>query len=209
MPRIKHIDYGFTIEAKGTTRPLYQQVHGCAYVEVAEANLSHLYQNPPLADGAITYEPNLKLSVFTADCLPLLFFTDDPKGPIATVHCGWRGALQSIASSIEDLWLDYLGQINVILGPCIGPCCFEVKEDLIQQFQSLRQPIESYLIQREGKVFFNLSQFVIHEQLKFIDNNRIFTQDQRCTFCSNPSLPSYRKNKSTDPRIRGWIIKNT
>ena len=74
MPRLKHIEYAFVTEPKGLTRPLYKQVHGNALMEVTERNLSELYQNAPEADGAFTSVSNLKLSVFTADCLPLLFF---------------------------------------------------------------------------------------------------------------------------------------
>jgi len=207
MRTLKNINYGFEIEPKGLTRPLYHQVHGCALVQVTESNLTDMYAAPPEADGAFTYDPLIKLTVFTADCLPLLFFTDDPRGPIAAIHCGWRGALQSIALSIEDLWAEYLGQINVILGPCLQPCCFEVKKDFIDSFLNLGHPISPYISHRATKTFFNLSDFVIKEQLAFIDPTRIFTQELRCTFCSKPELPSYRRNKGTDPRIRGWIAR--
>jgi YfiH family protein len=208
MPKLLNIEYDFVVEPKGLTRPLYQQVHGNALVEVTEDNLSYLYQNPPEADGAVTSANFLKLSVFTADCLPLLFFTEDPKGPIAAIHCGWKGAKQSIATHIETLWSDYMGKIHVILGPCIGPCCFEVKEDLVQAFLAEGHSIEPYLKRKEGKIFFHLSSFVQKEHLSFISQTHIHTQQLRCTYCSSPSLPSYRRNKGTDPRIKGWIIKS-
>lgn len=208
MLKLKNIDYGFISEPKGLTRPLYQQVHGNALIQINEKDLPHLYESPPKADGAITFDRGVKLSVFTADCIPLLFFTEKDSGPIATIHCGWRGAQQSIISSLEDLWSDYLGTIHVIIGPCLEPCCFEVKEDLISAFSEHGHDISAYLEKREGKYFFQLSRFVIEQQLKFIDPSHIHTQHLRCTFCSEPQLPSYRRNKSTDPRIKGWIRKN-
>ena len=67
--------------------------------------------------------------------------------------------------------------------------------------------IAPYLSSRDNKTFFSLSSFVIKEQLKFIKPEYIHTADLRCTFCSSPQLPSYRRNKTTDPRIRGWISK--
>lgn len=207
MASILHIEYDFVVEPKGLTRPLYRQVHGAALVEVTEENLSYLYQNPPEADGAVTSVNSLKLSVFTADCLPLLFFTEDPKGPIAAIHCGWKGAKQSIASHIENLWAEHLGRIHCILGPCLEPCCFEVKEDLIQAFLSEGQNVEPYIIRRDNKLFFHLSSFVVNEHLSFISKEKIHKEGLRCTYCSSPSLPSYRRNKGTDPRIKGWIIK--
>ena len=208
MPKLKHITYGFDVEPKSTTRPMYKQVHGNAMIQVTQDNLALLYAAAPEADGAYTLQPQLKLSVFTADCLPILFYTDDPQGPIATVHCGWRGALQSISTSVEDLMSDYQGQINAILGPCLQQCCFEVKQDLISQFEQHGHNISAYLNNRNESVFFNMSSFVANEQLSFISPERIDTSDLRCTFCSRPELPSYRRNKSTDPRIRGWIVKN-
>jgi len=207
MNELKHISYGFEVEPKLTTRPLYKQVHGNAMVHVTTDNLASLYNLPPEADGAFTFQSQLKLSVFTADCLPLLFYTDEPNGPIATVHCGWRGALHSIAKSIKDIYEKYQGQINAILGPCLRPCCFEVRSDLVSQFEQYGHNIKSYLEMRNGAFFFNLSEFVIREQLSFMSPERINTNDLRCTYCSQPELPSYRRNKTTDPRIRGWIIK--
>jgi YfiH family protein len=207
MPSIMHVEYDFTIEPKGLTRPLFHQVHGNLMVQVTDQNLSQLYQTPPDADGAITESSQLKLSVFTADCIPLLFFTEDPKGPIAVIHCGWRGALQNITSTLQDLWSEYLDGIHAIIGPCLEPCCFEVKKDLIAAFEDAGHQIHPYLISRDNKTFFHLSSFVIEEQLSFIKKKNIHTQDLRCTFCSLPQLPSYRRNKSTDPRIRGWLLK--
>jgi YfiH family protein len=209
MAKLLNVEYDFVVEPKGLTRPFYHQVHGAALVQVTEDNFRLLYQNPPDADGAVTSVNSLKLSVFTADCLPLLFFTEDPKGPIATIHCGWKGAKQSIATHIETLWTDYLGKIHVILGPCLEPCCFEVKEDLIQAFVSEGHNIEPYLNRRDNKTFFHLSSFVINEHLSFITKDKIHTESLRCTHCSSPSLPSYRRNKGTDPRIKGWIVKNS
>ncbi|MFM8315921.1 MAG: polyphenol oxidase family protein [Deltaproteobacteria bacterium] len=208
MPALNHISYDFEVEPKGLTRPLYKQVHGNALIQVTESLLPALYQNPPQADGAITSVSQLKLSVFTADCLPLLFFTEDPKGPIAAIHCGWRGALQSITSPIEDLWSDYHNQIHVILGPCLQPCCFEVKTDLIETFTQAGHAIDPYLESRGDRLFFNMSGFVIEQQLPFIKPAHIHTEHLRCTFCSQPELPSYRRNKGTDPRIRGWVVKH-
>lgn len=207
MPRLNHIEYHFIEEPKGHTRPLYQQVHGNALVEVTHTNLTALYQSPPPADGAYTIEANLRLSVFTADCLPVLFFTDDITGPIAAIHCGWRGANQAIVTHLEDLWDNYPGQIHAILGPCLESCCFEVKEDLMTAFKEKGNLIAPYLSSRDNKTFFSLSSFVIKEQLKFIKPEYIHTADLRCTFCSSPQLPSYRRNKTTDPRISGSISK--
>lgn len=207
MPRIKHIEYGFQSEPKGLSAPLYKQVHGNQIIEVTNSNLDSLYRMPQEADGALTYLTGTTLSVFTADCLPLLFYTDDPSGPIATVHCGWRGALHNIAQAIRDYCSKHSNQMNVILGPCLGPCCFEVRQDFIDAFRGQGTDIHRYLIPREDKLFFHLSEFVIKEQLTFIEPARIKTDELRCTYCSIPKLPSFRRNKSTDPRIRGWISK--
>jgi polyphenol oxidase len=209
MTQLSHIEYGFTIEPKNITRPLYRQVHGKELIEVTEPSLPQLYETPPEADGAYTRVAGLKLSVFSADCLPILLFTEDPTGPIAAIHSGWRGTALGIAKQIETLWSDYKNQIHAILGPCLQSCCFEVKEDLIRAFLDKGSDISHYLKHRDNRIFFSMSDFVLREQLSFIPQSQIHLDNLKCTYCASPTLPSYRRNKVTDPRIRGWIVKTT
>jgi YfiH family protein len=205
---LPHIEYGFEVEAKGSHPSLYRQVHGSELIEIkGEVERQALAVNPPNADGAFTYASGLELYVFTADCLPVILFSHDPSGPISVIHCGWRGARDRIVERA----LARLGRsdYHAVLGPAILGCCFEVKEDLVQSFEQAGHQIERYLESWGGRMFFSLVEFVIQTQLKSIPPERLHTEELRCTFCSAPPLPSYRRNKdtNTDPRIRTWVKK--
>jgi YfiH family protein len=192
----EHISFGFVIEPKSKTRPLFEQVHGTEILELTEWP-----QKPVKADGAITTIAGLEIFAFSADCLPLLFFSEENTGPIAAIHCGWRGARAGIASeAVRKLRCE---SIHVVLGPCLMNCCFEVKQDFIDSFGGSKDYIEI----RDEKTYFRLPDFVREIHLNQIPDSRIHREHLKCTYCSDPPLPSYRRNKGTDPRIRSWIKK--
>lgn len=194
------IRYGFEIEAKAQTTPLFTQVHGDVVVEVTDP--AAMRQNPLPGDGGYTFAPNVEISVFTADCFPLLFFTDTG---IAAVHAGWRGMLAGIPlRALEKLKVtgdDY----RLVIGPAILSCCFEVKEDFVEAFEAKGYPIYDFLDRRDGKMFCRLDDFLLDALLGELPPAQIISQHKRCTVCSSPPLPSYRRNQGTDPRIRSWI----
>lgn len=192
------IEVGYQVEFKGDTPKLMEQVHGN---RVLSLNGSPLKLEE--ADAVHTLVSEFPLSVFTADCIPLLFFTPDPRGPIAAAHCGWRGALSQIAKRVVDRCAR--GDLEVMFGPCILSCCFEVKEDFLLRFENEGQNTTPHLERRGEKKYFDLVNYVIQTQLNGVKIHRDFLC---CTKCSSPPLPSYRRDGKTDPRIRSWIINH-
>jgi len=194
------IRYGFEIEAKGQTAPLFTQVHGDIVHEVT--NPEAMRKDPQAGDGGYTFAPGVEISVFTADCFPLLFFTD--RG-IAAVHAGWRGMANGIPlRALEKLKVtgdDY----RLVIGPAILSCCFEVKEDFLAAFEEKGRPIYDFIDKRDGRMFCRLDDFLLDGLLGDVPPAQVISQHKRCTVCSTPQLPSYRRNKGTDPRIRSWI----
>ncbi len=109
---------------------LVSQVHSAEVVQVLQPE-----QRQRQADGMVTEQP-LCLGVCSADCASLLYA--DGAGRVAAVHAGWRGTLAGIASSAVQALLQLgasIAKLRVALGPCIGPCCFEVKEDVAGHFR--------------------------------------------------------------------------
>ncbi len=84
-------------------------------------------------DGLITNEPGLALTIFSADCIPVLLY-DPTKRVIAAVHAGWRGTAGDIAGKAARLMQeDYASAPEDILtsiGPGISQCCFETHADV-------------------------------------------------------------------------------
>lgn len=88
-------------------------------------------------DALITAEPGTKLSIRTADCVPLLF-ADPVKRVVAATHAGWRGTAGGIARRTVERMVSDFGcraeDIRAAIGPSIGPCCYEVSEDVALRF---------------------------------------------------------------------------
>ena len=91
----------------------------------------------PEADAVCTDRPRVLVGVRTADCLPILL-VDPRRRAVAAVHAGWRGAAALVLpSAIESMVSEYgckPGDIEAAIGPGIGPCCFEVGEEVAGQF---------------------------------------------------------------------------
>jgi YfiH family protein len=82
------------------------------------------------ADGHVVREPGLVPLVFVADCLPVALA--GPKG-VAMVHAGWRG----LAGGIVAAGAEAVGATSAAIGPGIGPCCYEVGEEVLGAFSDL------------------------------------------------------------------------
>ncbi len=92
------------------------------------------------ADSLITNEQGVALTVFGADCVPIIFF-DPVKRVIATAHAGWRGTAGNIAGKAVESFVTNYGSnasdIIAVIGPSICPDCYEVSEDVAEKIIEL------------------------------------------------------------------------
>ncbi len=85
-------------------------------------------------DGLWSDVPGEPLLVFAADCLPVALVRGKGEQPaIAAVHVGWRGLLEGIVQAAAAA-LDG-GSLAAAIGPGIGPCCYEVGDDVAARFR--------------------------------------------------------------------------
>jgi len=199
------VRYGFSIEPRGTTQKLFNQIHNKGVLEVRDAaHADKLRARPMDADAAITYAQGVELSAFSADCIPLLIYSPNV---VAAIHSGWRGTMHRVVPEVLGR-LKGEKDLRVVIGPCIRGCCFEVREDFVTAMKETGHPIESFLETRGDSLYCRLPELLIQTQLGPIPKDRIDLTELRCTVCSQPRLPSYRRNKSTDPHIRAWIRRD-
>jgi len=89
-------------------------------------------------DGYILTIRNICACVLTADCTPVMFY-EPVKKIAAIVHSGWRGTVKKISAKAVQKMTE-LGcntdKILVGIGPSIKSCCYDVKEDVLQEFKS-------------------------------------------------------------------------
>lgn len=112
------------------TRPVKKQVHGVRIVDVVESA-----QISGEADGFYTAQPGILLTVFSADCLPLIFSRKDGQR-IGVVHAGWRGLKAGIIEKMAER-IDHDGSTAdwvVAIGPAAQACCYEVSQELVDDF---------------------------------------------------------------------------
>ncbi len=88
----------------------------------------------PEADGHVVREPGLVALVFVADCLPVALYGP---GGLAMVHAGWRG----LAGGIVGAAAEAIEATTAAIGPGIGPCCYEVGEEVLDAFAGLGEGI--------------------------------------------------------------------
>ena len=111
------------------------QVHGDTVRPVTTADLGiGLDEGEPWqADGLVTDIPGVVLTVFTADCLPILLY-DPVRRVVGAVHAGWRGTALGIVTRAVERMVDCYGcdrlDILAAIGPGISKCCFETHEDV-------------------------------------------------------------------------------
>jgi YfiH family protein len=90
-------------------------------------------------DAILSQRPGVTVSIRTADCLPILI-VDPRTRAVAAVHAGWRGVVAEIApKAVEAMGKEFGSRpedLEIAIGPGIGPCCFEVGPEVAVQFRA-------------------------------------------------------------------------
>ena len=160
------------------------QVHGrtlCAPTD-ALAECDALWSDLPAA-----------LAIKTADCLPVSFIAEEK---IANIHCGWRGAAQRIV----DVALDTVGvPAAAWLGPSIRVCCFEVGEEVAEQFD------EAFIDRTHAKPHVDVAGLVA-ARLRERGVARVH-DSALCTRCDGSIFHSYRRDGKGGGRNLAILMK--
>ena len=148
-------------------------------------------------DGLITDRPGVALVTQYADCTPLVF-CDPVRRVAATSHAGWRGTVQEIGAVTVKKMIDEFGcrAENIIagIGPCIGKCCYEVDDPVINGFKKLDYINISDIAEEKGGGKYMLDLVTANKLILIhagIDPNNIDASDI-CTCCNSAELHSHR-----------------
>jgi hypothetical protein len=168
------------------------QIHSTDILTVDHKNYQKVMGQ---ADGLITAESGIYLNLRFADCTPLLFF-DPVRQAIGLTHAGWRGTMQNAAGATVQAMINELGceagNIIAVIGPAIGPCCYEVGPEVMAAAADTFTDSSS-LFQPNGKV--DHAQFDMGEanrrQLAAAGVKQII-QSNLCTACHTNEFFSHR-----------------
>ncbi len=120
-----------------------RHVHGTAVWTVGGT-----LPDPAEFDGLVCDHAGPVLGAFAADCIPLLFADPDAR-VIGAAHAGWRGTVGGVAANVVARMIE-LGaradRIRIALGPSIGPCCFEVGPEVVEQFRAALDGVPGLIV---------------------------------------------------------------
>ena len=106
-------------------------VHGADVARVTQADNGTWVEH---VDGLITNQPGTVLSMNFGDCTPI-FLYDPRRHAIGLGHAGWRGTMVDLPGAMVRAMTEQFGSdpadLVAAVGPCIGPCCYEVGEEVI------------------------------------------------------------------------------
>ena len=173
-----------------------RQVHGARLVAATGPT-------PPCleADAVLSTDPEVAASVAVADCVPILLATDDGRA-VAAVHAGWRGTLARIAE-VGALGLAEASgllpaRLRAVIGPSIGPCCYEVSEELAGAFERALGPV----VGRDGPPRLDLwraNELVLRQA-----GVGAVEVMGRCTACEVGIFFSHRRDRGRTGRMVGF-----
>jgi len=160
-------------------------------------------------DALLTIRQGLLLVIKTADCLPVLI-VDQKKKAIAAVHCGWKSTsqrlVQKVIAGLEGRFRCDPSSLLVAFGPCIGKDCYEVGEDVRQEFadrgldRGVFLPHPLYV----GKYYLDLRMTNRHQLVDSGIKDSNISMVNLCTHCEE-NLLSYRRSRHTESRLLSFI----
>lgn len=164
----------------------------------------------PDIDGLITNVPGLVLTTFYADCVPL-YFVDPVHRAIGLSHSGWRGTVNRMGQVTIERMQEAYGtdpaDLICAIGPSICQDCYEVSEDVIEQFAAAFPGHEAELFYRKenGKYQLNLwraNEIVLTEA--GVKPEHLAVTDI-CTCCNPKNLFSHRASHGKRGNLAAFL----
>ena len=147
--------------------------------------------NLPRVDGHLTASRGTGLLVLVADCLPVALAGG---GRVAMLHCGWRG----LAGGILERALErFDAPAAAAIGPGIGPCCYEVGEEVLSAFSDVEGAARGRMLDLRAVTRAKLEAAGAH----------VVEDVELCTSCRSDLFFSHRRDRGVTGRQAGlaWI----
>jgi YfiH family protein len=143
-------------------------------------------------DALWTTERGVALGIKVADCLPVTI-ADPARAVLVNIHSGWRGAVQRItAVAIDEASLDP-ADAYAWLGPTIRACCFEVGEEVVEQFTASYADAARFIDRSGSRPHIDVAALTSELlRRRGFRPDRIFDSGL-CTRCDGSIFHSYRR----------------
>jgi YfiH family protein len=167
-----------------------KQVHG---PDVKMAEGPGVYE----CDGLFTRSSDLALVVRTADCLPLVFYSEKERA-LGVVHMGWRSAAGGI---LENTGFD-LSSFSCVAGVGLRSCCYRVGDDFLRNDR-----LKTFVTRRKEGHYFDPVDFARRSLIRNGLRESGFFDTGICSHCSPEKFHSHRRNGTPD-RTLSFIVKS-
>jgi hypothetical protein len=159
------------------------------------------------ADGLITDKTGIPIGIFSADCLPVLLWSDKA---IGAVHAGWRGSLENIAGKAVKKMVEVFDvdteKISVALGPCIGVCCLELGDEIYRDFIKKDERYHKFF-KRKEKWHLNLQALNKFQLIEAGVSEEKIKISEKCTFCRKKDFFSFRRQKRRNGSMFSFVVR--
>lgn len=157
-------------------------------------------------DGLVTKIPQVMLTVVTADCVPILYY--DPAEKIVGIsHGGWKGTLEKIPVQVVEA-MQSLGSvienIHVSIGPSIGPCCYEIYGERLDQFREVFG--SDVIVTRDGNTYLDLHEANKETLLSAVVLRENIDSNSSCTSCDIDKFFSYKRDHGIEGEMLSFIM---
>ncbi|MDO4679218.1 MAG: peptidoglycan editing factor PgeF [Eubacteriales bacterium] len=162
-------------------------------------------------DGMITNVPGIVLATFYADCVPL-YFVDPVHKAIGLSHSGWRGTVAKIGKVTVEKMREEYGtkpeEIYAAVGPSICQDCYEVSEDVAEEFRHAFCPKywDALFYKKEnGKYQLNLweANRIVFLEAGIPEDH--ISMPNLCTCCNPEFLFSHRASKGKRGNLGAFL----
>lgn len=149
-------------------------------------------------DALYTFENNVTLCTFTADCVPITFYELN-RGLIGVIHSGWQGTIKEISSHVMERLIceEHIDPTKLIvhIGSALSQEKFEVDEDVYTKFKTLGYADDFIYFKDTTNKYHIDNQLTVKKQFELagVPSEQI-TIDSSCTFIEASGF-SYRQNR--------------
>jgi YfiH family protein len=178
------------------------QVHGDRVIR-ADALAPGLHSE--VRGDALVVRGGCVAAIATADCVPILL-VDPVSRWAAAIHAGWKGTIARVGMAVVAAarrdGVDPAG-LYAALGPSIGPCCYEVGDEVAHVFANENLPVVPG--REKDRSFIDLrrcNEILLSGAGLLRDRIRICGP---CTRCRSDRYHSYRVDRERAGRQLSWI----
>lgn len=161
-------------------------------------------------DGLVTNEPGLVLSTFYADCVPL-YFLDPKHRAIGLSHSGWRGTAGRMGaktlSAMRQEFHTSPEDVLCAIGPSICQGCYEISEDVAQEFKKEFSAHASEILLEKGNGSYQLDLWRANEIVLLEEGvkQEHLAVTNLCTCCNAKLLFSHRATQGKRGNLGAFL----